>query len=276
MREKVKILGVNFDKITSKDALEKISGWLSPGIHLKKRHIIVTPNPEILLQAQKDDKYRRILNKADLSIPDGIGILWASKFKKIAKTKDSKLKKCSKWLVSLSMIPLSKKYIRTELPERVTGVDLMEKICKLAEIKGNKVFLLGAGEGIAKRAAEKLTEKYPELVITGTYTGTPKAKHDKKIRELINTSAAEILFVAYGAPKQEKWIERNMKHIPTLKLAMGVGGSFDFISGEKKRAPVIMQKTGLEWLYRLSKQPSRAKRILNATVVFPIKIFKRK
>ena len=79
MREKVKILGVNFDKITSKDAMKKISGWLSPGVHLKKRHVIVTPNPEILLRAQKDDKYRRILNEADLSIPDGIGILWASK-----------------------------------------------------------------------------------------------------------------------------------------------------------------------------------------------------
>jgi N-acetylglucosaminyldiphosphoundecaprenol N-acetyl-beta-D-mannosaminyltransferase len=276
MREKVKVLGVNFDRITSKDALEKISDWLSPGIHLKKRHIVVTPNPEILLEAQKDDKYRRILNKADLSIPDGIGVLWASKFKKIANTKDSKLKKCSKWFVSLSMIPLSKRYIRTELPERVTGVDLMEKICKLAEIKGSKVFLLGAGKGIAGLTAEKLMEKYPELLITGVYAGTPKEKHEKKIRELINASEAEVLFVAYGAPNQEKWIERNIKHIHTLKLAMGVGGSFDFISGEKKRAPVVMQKTGLEWLYRLSKQPSRAKRILNATVVFPIKVFKRK
>lgn len=276
MREKITILGVNFDKITTKDALEKISAWLSPGLHLKKRHVIVTPNPEILLHAQKDAKYRRILNRADLSIPDGIGVLWASKFKKISKNNDSTLKKCSKWLVSLSMIPFSKEYIRTELPERVTGVDLMEKICKLAAIKESKVFLLGAGKGVAERTAEKLMEKYPEILITGLYAGTPKEKHERKIRRMIEKSEAEVLFVAYGAPNQEKWMERNIRHLSNIKVAMGVGGSFDFISGEKKRAPTVMQKTGLEWLYRLAKQPSRAKRILNATVVFPIKVFRRK
>jgi N-acetylglucosaminyldiphosphoundecaprenol N-acetyl-beta-D-mannosaminyltransferase len=273
MREKVKILGVNFDRITTKDTLEKISDWLEPGFHFKKKHIIVTPNPEFLLEAQKDKKFRRILNKADLSIPDGIGILWASKFKQITTPSDSKIKKFSKWVVSLGMIPLSKNYTKTVLPERVTGTDLMQKICKLAAEKKSKVFLLGAGKGVAEKAAEKLIKKYPKLQIVGTYAGTPKHRHDNKILRKINEAKPEILFVAYGAPAQEKWINRNYKLIPTLKLAMGIGGAFDFIAGIRRRAPASMRKAGLEWLYRLCKQPSRIKRIAKATIVFPIKIF---
>ncbi len=275
MRKKVKILGVNFDATTEKDALKKIENWLEPGFHLQKKHTIVTPNPEILLAAQKDDKYRRILNKADLSIPDGIGILWASKFKNITNQSDSKIKRASKWLVSLGMIPFSKSYTRTVLPERITGVDLMKKICKLAARKESKIFLLGAGKGVAEKTAKKLIEENPELQVVGTYAGTPKIKHERKILKLINETKPEILFVAYGAPAQEKWIDRNYKKTPTLRVAMGIGGSFDFIAGVQKRAPKAMQKTGLEWLYRLTKQPSRIKRIINATVVFPLKIFKR-
>ena len=275
MREKVKILGVNFDCTTTKESLEKIAGWLEPGFHLFNKHIIVTPNPEILLAAQKDEKYRRILNKASLSIPDGIGILWASKFKHITDRTDSKIKKFSKWIVSLGMIPFSKNYTRTVLPERITGVDLMKKICGVAAEKGSKVFLLGAGEGVAGLAAEKLIKKHPNLQIVGVYAGTPKIRHEKKIVKLINSVEPEILFVAYGAPAQEKWINRNYKNISSLRIAMGVGGAFDFIAGVKKRAPKTIQKAGLEWLYRLYKQPSRFKRIINATIVFPIKIFRR-
>ncbi|MFA4890848.1 MAG: WecB/TagA/CpsF family glycosyltransferase [Candidatus Gracilibacteria bacterium] len=275
MRKTIKILGVNFDRTTEKEALEKIGKWLEPGFHLFKKHIIVTPNPEILLAAQKDEKYQRILNKADLSIPDGIGILWASKFNDIIKSNDSKIKKFSKWLVSLSLIPFSKGYIRSVLPERITGVDLMKKICRLAAENASKVFLLGAEEGIAELAAEKLAKRYPGLQIVGTYAGTPKIKHERTISELINAVKPDILFVAYGAPEQEKWISRNYKSIPSLKIAMGVGGAFDFISGVRRRAPVIMQKTGLEWLYRLCKQPSRIKRIVNATIMFPVKVFKK-
>ncbi len=275
MREKIKILGVNFDRTTEKEALEKINRWLEPGFHFFKKHIIVTPNPEILLAAQKDEEYLRILNKADLSIPDGIGILWASKFNNITKSNDSKLKKFSKWLVSLSLIPFSKSYIRSVLPERITGVDLMKKICRLTAENGSKIFLLGAEEDVAELAAEKLAKRHPGLQIVGTYAGTPKIKHEKKILELINAVKPDILFIAYGAPEQEKWISRNYKSIPSLRIAMGVGGAFDFISGVRKRAPVIMQRTGLEWLYRLCKQPSRIKRIVNATVVFPVKVFRK-
>lgn len=274
MRKTVKILGVKFDAITGKEAVKTVENWLSPGLHWKNKHIIVTPNPEILLEAQKDEEYRKILNKADLSLADGIGILWASKFKEITSFFESNWRRFSKWLVSLSMIPFSKIYIRTVIPERITGVDFMKKICKIAATKKLKVFLLGAQEGVAEIAAEKLVRENPNLEIVGTYAGTPRPKDEKLIIDLLNAFKPEILFVAYGAPQQEEWIFRNYKKIKSLKIAMGVGGAFDFISGKTKRAPAIMQKTGLEWLYRLSKQPSRIKRIINATVVFPIKIFK--
>ena len=276
MRKIIKILGVNFDNSTEKEILEKIEKWLAPGFHLfKSKHIIVTPNPEIVLSAQKDPLKMKVLNKADLSIPDGIGILWASKFQSILDKKDSKIKKLSKWLISLSLIPFSKTYVRSVIKERITGVDLMRKICKIAAEKGSTIFLLGAGEGVAELTAQKLRKFYPEIKIVGTYAGTPKPKHYKKILKIINGTKPEILFVAYGAPAQEQWIYNNYKKIPSLKIAMGIGGSFDFISGVRKRAPVVMQKLGLEWLHRLCKQPSRIKRIINATVIFPIKIFKR-
>lgn len=274
MRKTVKILGVKFDAVTEKKAIEKVKDWLSPGFHFSNKHVIVTPNPEILLSATKDDEYRKILNKADLNLADGIGILWASKFNKITSGSESNWKRFSKWLISLSMIPFSKKYIRTVIPERITGVDFMKKICKIAAQKNLKAFLLGAKEGVAEAAAEKLIKENPNLEIVGTYAGTPKPKDEKEIIEILNAFKPEILFVAYGAPQQEKWIFRNYKKIKSLKIAMGVGGAFDFISGNTKRAPAIMQRTGLEWLYRLSKQPSRIKRIINATVVFPIRIFK--
>jgi N-acetylglucosaminyldiphosphoundecaprenol N-acetyl-beta-D-mannosaminyltransferase len=274
MRKTVKILGVKFDTITEKEAVKKVSDWLSPGFKLFSHHFIVTPNPEILLAAQKDEEYRKILNKADLNIADGTGILWASKFKDLSSIFDSGFKRFSKWLGSLLMIPLSKSFIRTVIPERITGVDFMKKICKIAEQKNLKIFLLGAQEGVAEITAKKLTKKFPKLEIVGTYAGSPKEEDRKMILDILNLSKPDILFVAYGAPAQEKWIYQNYKKIKSLKLAMGVGGAFDFISGIKKRAPETMQKLGIEWLYRLYKQPSRMKRIINATTVFPIKVFK--
>jgi len=274
MRKTVKILGVKFDAIAEKEAVKKVLEWLSPGFKLFSHHFIVTPNPEILLTAQKDKEYRKILNKADLNIADGTGILWASKFKDLSSIFDSRLKRFSKWLGSLLMIPLSRDFIRTVIPERITGVDFMKKICKIAATKKSKVFLLGAQEGIAELTAKKLMKKFPNLNIVGTYAGSPKEKDRKMILDILKLSKPDILFVAYGAPAQEKWLYQNYKKIPSLKIAMGVGGAFDFISGAKKRAPKTMQKLGIEWMYRLYKQPSRIKRIIKATTVFPIKIFK--
>jgi len=279
MRKTINILGVNFDVVSSDETLLKIDGWLSTShsfFGFRKQYYIVTPNPEILLEAQKNPEFKDILNNADLSIPDGIGVLWASKFQKIAQQEDTKWKRFGKWIASLGMIGLSKKYIRTELPERVTGVDLMERMCLLAAEKKHSIFLLGAADGVAEKTAEKLKQKYPELQIVSTFAGTPNEGDDKQIVEYINAFKPELLFVAYGAPKQELWIDRNLKHLDTVKVAIGVGGAFDFISGLQKRAPKFFQKYGIEWMYRLYRQPTRAKRIWNAVVKFPIKIYKAK
>jgi N-acetylglucosaminyldiphosphoundecaprenol N-acetyl-beta-D-mannosaminyltransferase len=274
MRKKIKVLGVNFDKTTEKEALGKIEKWLSE--KSKKKHFIVTPNPEIVLKAQKDSAYMKIINSADMSIADGIGILWASKYKRLASQHNSKVKKVAQWLVSLLIIPVDQKYIKTELPERITGVDLMKKICRLAADKRKKVYLLGADEGVAEKTAAKLQKLYPTLKIVGTYAGRPTKSQEDKIVKKIRDAKTEILFVAYGAPSQEKWIHRNMHKIPTLKVVAGIGGAFDFISGKTPRAPKKFRRYGLEWAYRLYKEPRRIKRIFNATVKFPFKILMKK
>lgn len=246
MRKKIKILGVNFDNITEREVLEKIAGWLSPKHFFNIKRYIVTPNPEIVLKTLDNEEYKKVINKAALSVPDGIGILWASR------------------------------RIKTPLPERITGVDLMKEICKIATKNGNKVFFLGADEGVAEATANKLKKLYPKLKIAGTYSGSPKENDEYVILDMIEKAGTEVLFVAFGAPEQELWISRNYRRISTLKLAIGVGGAFDFISGKTPRAPKFLREHGLEWAYRLYKQPSRIKRIWNATVKFPIKVMKEK
>ncbi len=274
MSEKVKILGIPFDKTTLNLAAEQAINWLKED----KKRFIATPNPEMLLESLKNKDFHSLLNKTDLNIADGIGILWASKFindVENLKNKKSKIKKSSKWLKSLALIPFSKKRLKTILPERVTGVDLMEKICEKAAKINRKIFLLGADNGIAEKVKEILEKKYPGTKIVGTFAGSPKKEDENEIMKKINRTSPEILFVAFGAPKQELWILENLKKFPSVKLAIGVGGAFDFISKKRKRAPVFMQKIGLEWLFRLLQEPSRIKRIYNATIKFPITVLKK-
>lgn len=268
MQEKIKVLKIKFDSITLNEATKKALNLAND----KKQHYITTPNPEILLESLRNNKFKKILNKSDLNTPDGIGILWAAKYLHITRNTNSFFIKILKWLYSLIAIPFSPKYFKTILKERVTGADLVSEICKNSANTQNKIFLLGSAEGIAKKTAEILEKKYPGVKIAGTYAGTPNSPDEKQIIQIINKARPNILFVAYGAPSQELWISRNLKKMPSVKLAAGIGGSFDFITGKLKRAPKWMQKLGLEWLYRLFQQPSRIKRIINASIVFPIKV----
>lgn len=268
---KIEILDILFDQYSLEESSNLILKWLKEkqdplqNLNDTKNQVstkphdkssskftgkqVVTPNPEILLEAQKNSKFKEVLNQAELSIPDGTGIILASKFKK------------------------------EKLKQRVTGVDLMETVCQKIAKENLKVFLLGAAPGVAKKTKEVLENKYPGLAISGTYAGSPKKSEESKICEKINQSEAQLLFVAFGAPKQELWIYRNLKstkNLTNIKVAIGIGGSFDFISGRITRAPKWMQKIGLEWLYRLIKQPSRIKRIFNATIIFPWKFITHK
>ena len=203
-----------------------------------KKHYIVTPNPEFINLAQTDQEFCQILNQADLAIPDGVGLCVGT---------------------------------------RVTGTDLMIKLCELAAEKGYSVFLLGGRNGVAKEAAKRLKERFANLNIVGTYEGDPEEVLAPRPNvPLADPSVAiDFLFVAYGAPKQEKWIAKNLPKIP-VRVAMGVGGAFDFIAGKKRRAPLALRRLGLEWLWRLIQEPRRLPRILKATIRFPLLVFLHK
>ena len=220
---KREILGVKIDNLIIEEALRKVEGFLEDG----QQHYIVTPNPEFLVKAQKDEEFRKILNQADLTVADGIGLIFAS------------------W------------FLGQPLKQKITGTDLMEKICQKAAQKKWSVFLLGDREdSLVKETADQLKKKYPGLDI----------KTDLK--------EASILFIAFGAPWQEKWIAQNLKKMSSVKLAMGVGGAFNFMAGRIRRAPKFFQRLGLEWLWRLFCQPWRIKRIFRAVVIFPWLIIK--
>lgn len=265
------ILKVKFAAITLEDAVKKAFEIVKNG----EKKYISTPNPELLLIANKNPKYLQILNRSAFNTADGTGILWAANFIHRSRNYKGKLAKFAIWLISLAKTAIISKSKCKIIPERVTGVDLMSEICRQSGTKGYKIFLLGAGENVAEKLKAKLEKENPEINISGTYRGTADHSEEKAIIEKIDKSEAEILFVAFGSPKQEIWISRNLKKLKSVKLAIGVGGAFDFLSGNRKRAPKLMQKMGLEWLFRLIKEPKRIKRIYNATVKFPILILEK-
>ena len=241
---KVEILGVKIDNLSLQEVLEKVSQFLVS----KNQHYIVTPNPEFLVAASRDQNFKKILNYADIAVADGVGLIKAAKF-------------------------LGQRL------QRVTGVDLVYNISELASIKKYPVYFLGAEEMIAAQAAESLKQEFPDLKITGAESGgeiIDPRQTDQDLINRINDAKPKILFVAFGAVKQEEWIFHHLDKLPSVKLAIGVGGTFDFFSGHVRRAPKFLRQAGLEWLYRLIRQPSRWKRILNAVIVFPFLILKEK
>lgn len=209
-------------------------------------HTICTPNPEMLVKASTDQLFKNVLANADINLCDGFGL----------------------WLAAAGRC------------ERIAGVDFMQALCALAEHRGERVFLLGSGrEAVVEKARVKLKQTYPRLNIVGINTGPHiteaadgtlviDAAENQSVLDAINGAAPSLLFVAFGMGKQEKWVAHYGKFLPSIRLAMGVGGAFDYISGFVPRAPRLLRKIGLEWMYRLVKQPQRAGRIFNATVRF--------
>lgn len=272
--KKIKILNVQFDVCTKDEALARILDVLKNRAHESAKQI-VTPNPEMLLHAQRDAPFREALNRAWLSIPDGIGILWASTFQEITK-RSGAVGRFFKAFLSLASLALFPRFCERVFPQRITGVDLMESICTVSRENKIPIFLLGAKAGVAEKVKEILEIRYPAVNIVGTFSGSPNDFDFPAIHALIAETRPEILFVAYGSPAQELWIAHHLSKFPSVKIAMGVGGAFDFLSKLKKRAPKWMQKLGLEWLYRLLKEPSRIKRIWNAAVKFPLSVIARR
>ncbi|MDO8669589.1 MAG: WecB/TagA/CpsF family glycosyltransferase [Candidatus Buchananbacteria bacterium] len=227
---KQEILGVNIDNIGLKESIGRISDFLkSDG-----QHYIVTVNAEFIVAAQKNEAFKKVLNQASLALCDGFGPILAS---------GGKL-------------------------QRVIGVDLSAELLK-GQVEEAKIFLLGGEEGSAKRVASK----YPQTVVGAERGGIINQEkwlldNNEIILNKINASGANILLVGFGQVKQEMWIKRNLEKMPAVKVAMGVGGTFDYLSGQVRRAPKFLRSLGLEWLFRLLIQPQRIGRIFNATVKF--------
>ncbi len=230
---RISILGIPIDNVTEDDAMERIAALLEAG----GPHHVVTTNPEFVMEAQHNATFREVLFNADLSVPDGFGLLLAAR-----------------WL-------------GTPLRGRATGVALSNRIAALAAERGYRLFLLGAAPGVAEEAAAVLTRRHPRLTIAGCYAGTPHPRHEPFLRQVIAAARPHILLVAYGHPNQDLWIARNQPALQ-IPLAMGVGGVFDYLSGRVPLAPAWVRRIGLEWLYRLVRQPRRWRRIVVAVPLF--------
>jgi len=221
------VLGISFDNISIGETAEKVDEFARSGIP----HLVVTPNPEIIMACRRDETLREIINGASLRLPDGVGVIWASKV------------------------------LKSPIKERVTGIDLAVKIASLAEQKGYKIFLLGSKPGVAEGAAEYLSRNFSKLKIAGTYHGYFSENEEQKILENIRSLKPDIVFVGLGSPKQEKWASANLQNFGA-SVCLTIGGSMDVLAGRVKRAPKWMQRIGLEWFYRLLMEPWRFRRQL--------------
>lgn len=240
--EKNNILGININNITKEEFLNEIDRL----IKRKKHSYVVTPYSEFFLFAREDEEFKKAINNADISIADGIGVPLAKKYKKMKGVYFS-IAKC------LFSLIFNKKFFSGEIKEKLSGSEAIYYISEFAAKKGFKIFFLGGfdfGNGdTGKLAAKKLKEMYPELKIAGTYMGSSSKEEEESIIKTINKTDTNILYIAYGPRSQEKWIFKNKNKLkPCVSLCLG--GSFDFVSGEKKRVPKFFVDKGLEGILR--------------------------
>jgi N-acetylglucosaminyldiphosphoundecaprenol N-acetyl-beta-D-mannosaminyltransferase len=221
----LRILGIPIHDVTLDEAVEQAAAWVKED----RAHQMATVNPEFVMAARRDPAFRAVLEGADLCLPDGVGITLAAR------------------------------YLGRPLRERVAGVDLVEALAARAARDGWRVFFLGAAPGVADRAASLLAARYPGLTVAGTHAGSPRREEEDDIVRRVREARADVLLVAYGAPAQDLWLARNLARTGA-KVGVGVGGAFDYIAGVVPRAPRWMRRVGLEWLYRLIRQPWRWRR----------------
>lgn len=238
-RQRLIILNVEIDRVDFALTLDLIDVWV-----MQRRAAsdappacrqICTVNPEFIVDARRDPAFAQVLADADLCVPDGAGVLWAAR------------------------------RAGHPLHERVTGSDGIYRISERAAQRGWRIFLLGAAPGVAEQAAAVLSACYPGLIVAGCYAGSPADAEWPEIHARLDAAAPDILFVAYGHPRQDFWIARHRAGLPAA-VAIGVGGAFDFVAGVAQRAPLWMQRRNLEWLHRLLTQPWRWRRMLKLPV----------
>ncbi|HOG63014.1 MAG TPA: WecB/TagA/CpsF family glycosyltransferase [Sedimentibacter sp.] len=241
--DKLSIMGVRINNISMNEVLK----LAEQKIKNDEKYIIYTPNTEIIMMCQKDEEFLNIMNKSNINVPDGVGLIYAGKIKKFP------------------------------LKEKVAGYDLSINLLKMADEKGLKLYAVGGRPGVAEAAMQNVQKKYPGIKIVGAHHGYFKGTHLGKfgheeeiaVIEDINRHKPHILFVGFGAKKQEQWIEYN-KDLINANIIIGNGGTLDGLAGIVKRAPDIFINLGLEWLYRLIKEPKRITR----QIVLPVFMFK--
>lgn len=233
---KATVLNVSIDNVIMSEAVAKLEQFIAE----KTPHLVATANAEMVMLAQEDSELAAILANADLVVPDGAGVVWAARHQ------------------GYTMV------------ERVAGYDLAQNLLAQAAVKGYRVFLFGSQSDIVEKAKTVAIERYPGLCIIGTRHGFFTAEDEPAIIQEIKAASPDILLAALGVPKQEKWLAKNLTKL-NVPVCMGVGGTLDVMAGAVKRAPLWMQRTSLEWLFRLLCQPQRAIRML-ALPKFALKV----
>lgn len=243
-RWRTEILGSFIDAISPADVLSLLDSYCIQG-----QHHVVTPNPEFVLEARRNPEFRRIINEADLAVPDGVGLVIASRFTKI------------------------------RIGQPVTGSDLVDYLLEQAALKGLPIAVINRSDSLSpvEQIEKKLPIRYPNLLIKVFEVSSVLDPTESRLGS-IRTFQPVLLLSALGAPEQDIWIRRNLKHLPTVRLAMGIGGSLDFLTGQRRRSPVWMQRAGLEWLYRLFSRPAggryyfgrRLRKIFRSVIIFPL------
>ncbi|MUG47118.1 WecB/TagA/CpsF family glycosyltransferase [Paenibacillus woosongensis] len=218
--------------------------YLTGAISARKPHQVITANPIMVMAALENPSYKQMMQQADLIVPDGSGVVWASR---------------------VGGDPVA---------ERVAGFDLLHELMKEGERHRWRVYLLGASPEVVKEAANRLKMQYPGTEIVGYRDGYFGPEQDDEVIEGIRRTSPDLLFVARGADTQEPWIAKHKQRL-AVPVMMGVGGSFDVISGRTKRAPKVFQKLRLEWLYRLIKEPTRFRRML-ALPKFAVRVLRER
>ncbi len=223
----MRILGVRVDCVNMDGALTEIERMVA----LRgPTRLVVTVNPEFVMRARVDPRFRDVLADAALSLPDGIGVVWAMRRQGCPQS------------------------------ERVAGSDLVPLLARSCAARGWRPFLLGARPGVAEAAARRLEAEHPGLRVAGTYAGSPRPEDDEEALRRVAAARPDLLLVAYGAPQQELWIARNLGRVG-VPVAVGIGGTLDFLAGRVRRAPRWLQRAHLEWLWRLALQPARMRRM---------------
>lgn len=236
----VEILGLCVDSVSYDELLVYVDAWVASG----RPHQIVTLNTEMLVMAHDDAGLCQTLNQTDLIVADAAGLVLAARL------------------------------LGQPLRERITGSDGIHRLSAHCAQRGYRPFFLGAAPGVAEIVAQQLASTYGELEVAGTYAGSPRIEDEAKVIKQVREAKPDLLFVAYGVPAEEKWIARNRDRLG-VPVMIGVGGSFDFVAGVTKRAPVWMRRVGLEWLYRLMREPWRWRRQL-ALPRFLVLLFKQR